>query len=137
MKYRIAVLSASLLTLPLSGCVTTGSDGVKSFPKQVLAASGERTRIRQDWSIKNDCSQDGLPKVRVPAAPAHGQVSIVEEGVFPNSRRLPKCRTKKVAGIATYYTSDPGYLGSDHLRLRQSYSGGDVTDTDVHIKVVR
>ncbi len=61
MKYKIAVLSASLLTLPLSGCVTTSADGVKVTQAHVTVAAGERTQIRKNWSIANDCSADGLP----------------------------------------------------------------------------
>ncbi|KTR05071.1 hypothetical protein NS365_13760 [Aureimonas ureilytica] len=139
MRYKIAALSASLLTLPLSGCVTTSADGVKVTQAHVTVAAGERTQIRKNWSIANDCSADGLPKVRVTQPPAHGQISIVNEDVYPNttSRRFAKCRTHKVKGTATYYTPNKGYVGNDQVRLRQSYVVDGVTDTDVYIKVVR
>ncbi len=136
MNYKIAILSASILSLPLSGCVTTGADGVKTNRSQVTVVSGERTQIRRNWSVDNDCSSQGLPKVRVLEGPAHGQVSIVTEKLFPNTRRA-KCRTQKVMGTVTYYTPDKGYVGPDRVKLRQSYPVNGVDDTKIDINVVR
>ena len=138
MNYKVSILSASLLTLPLSGCVTTSADGVKLTQEHATVVSGKRTQIRKSWSVANDCSSQGSPDVRVTQRPAHGDVSIMKEKIFPDTRnRLAKCRTQKVMGTTAYYTSDSGHVGPDQLRLRQSYPTGGVTDTEVHIKVVR
>ncbi|ARM88965.1 hypothetical protein RHEC894_CH02678 [Rhizobium sp. CIAT894] len=52
-------------------------------------------------------------------------------------RKVSKCETLKVNGVVGYYTSDPGYTGTDRLVIRSPYEEGKTDEGVLSVKVLR
>ncbi|PZM15006.1 hypothetical protein [Rhizobium tubonense] len=127
--YRFLACGAALAaTMALSSCVTN-STGVHAAESHVSVIAGKRTKIDTAFSEKKDCSLRVIPTVHIVEAPKHGSVVIVHETVVPDVktyrslRFFPKCNDVPVTGTVAYYTSAPGFVGSE--RVLTSHSTGE------------
>lgn len=137
MKNFFACLILAVAVISLSSCTTT-SNSFRQKSKSITALSGERTRIGQTWHINNDCSHADYPATHIVEQPKHGRLQIVHEPVFPNAAgKLAKCRTVKVGGVVGYYTSEPGYIGSDRIVLSSPYGDGKIEETVMNVNVIK
>lgn len=138
MKIR-SIFAFVLVCGALSGCVSTGPDGVvmKTTSKKVIA--GERTRVGYSWKLGPDCTANGVPQAYILEPPQHGKLVFTTEKNFPVSAQgiYAKCRDKKVDTIAGYYTSAPGYTGKDHAKFRISGQDGRIVDHSLDLDVVK
>lgn len=139
MKQKFALILLCISpSLVLAGCVTD-SGGLRTREENKLAVNGERTKFGAFWNLHPDCSAATLPNVRIIERPAHGTAEVVTEGVFPSGAKgkYAKCNGKAVKGQEIYYTSTPGYVGDDSIKLRSSYGLGYVDDVSIRVKVVK
>lgn len=123
--------------IALCGCTTTSdSFRQKSVSKTVL--TGEKTKLGQTWHVDKDCSFVGYLPTHVIEQPKHGRFQLVHESVFPNEKgALAKCRTVKVQGMVGYYTSEPGYIGSDKIVVRSPSGNGRVDEIIMNVNVIK
>jgi|SRR5579871_2832581 len=91
--------------------------------------SGVRTRITTHARFDNQCQPKAV-EIQIVAAPANGTLTsepedfLVPEQNARGERQPRQCVGKKIAGVAVYYQSKPGFAGSDDVRYRR------VTTTD-------
>ncbi|HEY0122231.1 MAG TPA: hypothetical protein VGC14_10820 [Rhizobium sp.] len=119
--------------MSLSGCVSAPIGGAKQSQFAVRAASGKKTPITSTSLVKPDCTFGGFPYTGIIKPPAHGKIDI-EHG--PVRSKYDKdsiafiCSGKPVKGNIIFYTSDPGFVGTDQFTVRLSGLNTDGTVQD-------
>ncbi|QND51767.1 hypothetical protein HB779_07510 [Phyllobacterium sp. 628] len=126
----------------VSGCVNhRGNEATNSanVSSEKSATTGKRSRIWSNYQVKEDCSSGIIPTLKVTSAPVHGKIEIVEETVSPE---IPadnvryKCNSRKYKAAVAYYTSEPGFSGTDKVSLYADWRSDQMfTYTTVRIKV--
>jgi hypothetical protein len=121
MKIALACVGASLA---LASCVVvndrqadvTTAHQAKDAPQVRGALSGQRQLIASFYATGPDCTSLGYPTLKVAKPPQHGQVSV-EEGTalagFGKNDVRNVCNGKSVPATVIYYTSEPGFIGTD------------------------
>jgi hypothetical protein len=140
MRYRIIDSAVALIGLvaALFVLVASASDaGAQTRSHHFNAAQGRDTRIRWFSTSDRQCRQQGFPVYTILSPPAHGKLSFREEWGAINMPRAevphlaPQCRGKPILGKAIYYRPDPGYRGSDRVRVQTYFPPRDLTIVDV------
>lgn len=91
------------------------------------AFAGTRQRVGYYAELNPDCSSAGIPAVRTEELPTHGNVVTAQGEAYtsyPSSSQRYSCNTIKTRMIEVFYTSVPGYRGSDEFVLRTIFSDG-------------
>jgi hypothetical protein len=82
------------------------------------AVSGRKQLIETFLAAKPDCTSPGYPTLKVAKAPQHGQVSV-EQGTgvaaFPKENPRSACNGQEFPATVVYYTSEPGFTGTDSV----------------------
>ncbi len=80
------------------------------------AESGKKQLFETAAALNPDCSIAGEPFITVVKAPTNGQMTV-EKGeafpTFPKENVRSACNTQKVPATLLYYTSNPGFTGTD------------------------
>lgn len=96
------------------------SPPTEAGPKVRGALSGAKQQIAEFYFVNPDCTSGGYPTLKVAKQPQHGQISI-EQGTayaeFTRDKAFAACNGKKVPATLVYYTSEPGFVGSDEVAL--------------------
>ena len=136
-------MSAFIAVLPaLSGCVSAPIGGAKQNSQTVKVISGKKTAVGSSSLVKQDCTFASYPYNGVVKPPAHGKLDI-EHGTthprFAKDSMAYLCSNKAVNGNIIYYTSNPGFVGSDQYTLRVTglNSANPLEDENVSVKVVK
>jgi hypothetical protein len=120
----LAVASALALALALASCVVinTNSPGAttarQTTGKPIIrgALSGQRQILASFYAAASDCTSLGYPTLKVAKAPKHGEVSV-EQGTaladFEKDDARNVCNGKSLPATVIYYTSEPGFIGTD------------------------
>ena len=92
------------------------------------ALSGVRQQINSFYNLNPDCTSGGYPTLKVARAPQHGQV-VVEQGMdfaeFPKDNIRSACNGRSVPATLIFYTSEPGFVGTDTVAFdRIGVAGG-------------
>jgi hypothetical protein len=96
------------------------------------AFSGIRQQVGYYTERNPDCSSAGMPVVRTDVLPTHGTVVTAEgEGYtnYPQTNQRYACNATKARLIQVFYTSVPGYRGSDEFVIHAIFPSG-VARTD-------
>lgn len=126
----------SFAALSLAGCTTV--PGVKDYSHRFATVSGERTKVRESWRLKLNCSPDVPPNVRVMTPPQHGKIEIVPGDIYTHIKgEGAKCNGTTVRGLVSYYTSAPGYVGEDKAIIRESYGDGHIENLTLEFNIIR
>ena len=85
-----------------------------------VALSGKAQVVQSYMSLNADCSSSGKSVVRIVEAPTHGNITIADDVAYPwfekeNQRYV--CNTKQVPATNVTYQSDPGFIGTDTMKL--------------------
>lgn len=125
----------------LTACNTVngpGADGLRHNHRSVAAVSGQKTRIGINFKTNGNCGVDQQPDVTVIKPPQHGKIDTQTEAGYTHfTNANARCNTQKMPGMATYYTSAPGYSGKDKVVTRVSFRDGRVDEDTVDINVVK
>ena len=104
----------------------------------MTARSGERTSVLQNVHLNGDCKFIDYPRVDIMEQPKHGRIEIVHQPVTADSGgKKMKCDKVKADGVAVYYTSQPGYVGSDKFIIRTPEDHGRIAEGVAEVKVVK
>ena len=90
------------------------------------------------FSLKDDCTTDGVPTMKMDRQPEHGTADIVPRTDFPNvtaTGASPTCADKKVTGVALEYTPIKTYEGFDYLEFETLTKSGALTFYKTQIAV--
>jgi hypothetical protein len=102
------------------------------------AESGKKQILGSASSTLPDCTMDGYPIVTVTGKPSNGQVVIEKDLAYPS---FPKdnvrsvCNAQKVPGVSFYYTSNPGFVGTDNTVLDLLFPDGSIRKYNFSISV--
>jgi hypothetical protein len=86
----------------------------------VTVTQGITATVNFSFSVKPDCTPDGLAALRIDQQPAHGtaKISPREDYAAASQGDLPVvCRDKKIAGIALEYSPARDYVGPDLIEF--------------------
>jgi hypothetical protein len=122
------VLAAGLST---SGCQTSdlSSTVTGSASIAVSAKSGHKTILSHIFKVNPDCSSSRIPDIFVSEAPKHGSVTIIRTNTSPSYKpghALYKCNGRRISSAAAVYTSVPGYVGKDQVKVSARLNGNPV-----------
>ena len=116
------LLSAACIAagFALTSCAQTGQQPPKTAgentPQVRGAVSGVKQQIAQFSFVNPDCVTGGYPTLKIAKQPQHGQISIEQGAAYPEFAKDDvrySCNSKKVPSTLIFYTSEPGYTGSD------------------------
>jgi hypothetical protein len=86
------------------------------------ALSGQRQIIASFYATASDCTSLGYPTLKVAKAPKHGEVSV-EQGTaladFGKDDARNICNGRSVPATVIYYTSEPGFIGTDSAEFER------------------
>jgi hypothetical protein len=128
--YLSAFLSAGMA---LSGCVSAPIGGAKQSQFSGRIAPGKKTRITGASLVKPDCTFAGFPYTGIIKQPTHGRIDIEHGPVaakFPKGSNAYFCSGKSVQGNNIFYTSNPGFVGTDQFTARLTGLNTDGTVQD-------
>ncbi len=92
----------------------------------------------QNVHLNGDCKFIDYPRVDIVEQPKHGRIEIVHQPVIADSGgKKMKCDKVKANGVAVYYISQPGYVGSDRFILRTPEESGRIEEGVANVKVVK
>jgi hypothetical protein len=142
---NVSIAYASVLVgigVLLSGCVGTPIGGTKQGAYVARAVSGKKTLVGTSSAVKPDCTFHAYPYNHVVQPASHGKVDIehgIVKGNFAKDSDAFMCSNKPVQGNMIYYTSNPGFVGTDQFTLRVTTlnSNQRVADENVTIKVLK
>lgn len=120
-----AALAHMGISLMLASCVTINDRTVKEEGTQAEqtrqvrgAVSGQKQVIVSFYATAPDCTSLGYPTLKLAKPPQHGQVSIEKGAAFATfGKDDPRsvCNGKEVPATVIYYTSNPGFIGTDSV----------------------
>ena len=107
------------------------------FNKTTFA--GKTIEIIHVYSLNPDCSQRGVPNLKILQQPSHGQAVLVQREDFPTyppNHPNFACNKTKVPVVAIDYTPSQGFTGSDLMSIEAVFpSGKDSNEVKVQINV--
>ena len=109
--------------------------------REVSSISGEPAVVARhiQWKTK-DCSQNGLPVVKISRKPAHGATNLTAGSVtIGNNRTNPaqdQCRGKEITGVILNYQSNPEFVGTDIVTYTVTINGSTSYTNTVTIDVL-
>lgn len=83
--------------------------------EEVTAQSGEEVRVGWIGSVGENCQANTLPIIAPAELAKHGQIKLVEGEVQTDT--VPDCPGVKIPAIVVFYTSSPGFKGTDNFAL--------------------
>jgi len=115
-----------LEVLAITATLIAASDFAEAKAVSKTTAPGERVLMYTYANWKSDCSSNGGGVVTLVTRPQHGRVSP-HKGIVPiGPHRLfgiTKCYGKPIMGFQVYYTSAPGFRGTDSFTIKVKYEG--------------
>lgn len=136
MKNIFTYSISAVAMISLSSCTTTSS--VKHDSHRMTARSGERTAVLQNAHLNGDCKFISYPRVDIVEQPKHGRTEIVRQTIVVDAGgKKMKCDKVRADGVKVYYTSQPGYVGSDTFILRTPEEQGRIVEGVAEVKVVK
>lgn len=130
---RSGLIAASLSLL--GGCATqpaqapvaaTQAANRPAITHQRGALPGKRQQVAFLTAANPDCSPVGITP-DLTFRPEHGTVEFVslnDFGEWPSSNPRSKCNDRRVPGTGVFYTSDPGFRGTDTFVVTWVTAGG-------------
>jgi hypothetical protein len=119
------LLSGFIALLMVFGWISVGQ--TRELPVQTLrpvVLSDMRSRVARFDQVEPDCSAVA-PLVVVKKPPTKGRIEIEEDMGFTNyakETRQYKCNDQRTLGVAIFYTSDPGFKGTDRFEVEVFYA---------------
>jgi len=102
------------------------------------AESGVRQKIGSVYAVDLDCSSLTPTSLKVVKSPQHGNLAIENGEEFieyaKDNVRAP-CNGKKAPARVLYYTSEPGFVGTDALAVEGITTNGFITHYEYQINV--
>lgn len=130
-KQVLLVAAAISSALLVAGCQTSDlkTSRTGSTVYAFSAKSGQKTGLVSNYMVNPDCSSGKVPDFKVATAPANGTVDLWRGTVSPSfaqGHAQEKCNARKVAAVGAFYTSKPGFVGTDRLVVSSKAPGSDV-----------
>jgi hypothetical protein len=118
--------------------VSSHRDAVQKIRVSKAVIGSSKIVIWGGASIDPDCSEHPGYTLSVVRPPEHGEVQVVEEGVylaFPHGNPRAACNSQKVPGRKAYYTANPGFSGHDRVVLEGVTEDGTMRDVTIDVDV--
>lgn len=125
---------------PATGTATAqaGSTSATSNVVQKGAVSGAKQQIGHYIQLTPACETLGYAAVRITQPPTNGQISIEQGEDYPSYNkdnvRYP-CDSKKVPAMLLFYTSKPGFTGTDSVVVDAIFADGGLIHREFTISV--
>jgi len=82
------------------------------------ALSGQKQLIASFYAVASNCTSAGYPTLKLAKPPQHGQVSVeqgTEIATFGRDDPRRPCNGEEFPATTLYYTSEPGFVGTDSV----------------------
>ena len=118
--------------LVIASCLVCVSAAAQQGGVSATAQSGVKTQIATHDRFDKQC-RPGQVEISVLAPPASGTVSTEPKDIVIRAQNRygdtqpSQCVGKTVTGVAIFYQSKPGFVGTDSFRYRRS-NPGDAND---------
>jgi hypothetical protein len=83
------------------------------------------------------CKFFGYPKVSLSIQPKHGTFTFTKGPALPNVSKSSKCYNVKIPHILGLYQPNPGFVGTDRVKIRSSLIGGGFAYVNITIRVIK
>lgn len=107
-------------------------------PAPKSAESGKKQLMGSAVSINPDCSAAGEPVVTIVKPPTNGRMTAEKGETYPSFvKENPRsaCNSKKVPATNIYYTSNPGFTGTEYATVEVLFPQGNIDRGDLIITV--
>lgn len=124
--------------MPTTTAEQTPVPPAKTGPDLRGAESGQKSRMAMFLGANPDCSSTGYPNVKITTQPQFGQLSIERGEDFPSFKKenpRSECNTQRLPSIRVFYTSNPGYTGTDRFELQTLYPAGRLVENSYQVTV--
>ena len=90
---------------------------------------GVTALVNFSFSLKPDCTIDGLPAIRIEQQPAHGTAQISPRHDYALLPELvpAACRDRQISGVVLEYTPARDYIGPDFIQFETTTKAGKTT----------
>ena len=112
---RFPMMKSSALSAILLGLLALPAAAQTAAPVSVAAKAGQEVRAGWVGSVGADCKPNPAPTLTPSKLAAHGQIKLQQADVKTNS--FPACPGITVPAVVVFYTSSPGFKGSDAFTL--------------------
>jgi hypothetical protein len=117
-----------------------GAQELPSANSNPVVLSEERTQVYRTFDLNPDCTAAGTITIRVTKDPVKGHVDIEDilgfstyaQQQFP---QLYHCNAQQTYGTSVFYTSAPGFKGTDNLELEAINAHGQSRKVRLRITV--
>jgi hypothetical protein len=113
---RSALLIGSLILASQAQAQTPTSEA------QVKVSGGQEARLLALNNTAGNCSGFPMPEVRISETPRSG-IIIVRYGISKFADDAPQCAGRQVPGLGVYYRPNPGFSGTDKIRIESGATG--------------
>lgn len=148
LKMTVAVAcSLALLSVSPSIAKKKAPDGITpgiERPKNGDAVSwtstiqtGKVLNTYQTTTMNGACKFLGYPKVSLSIKPKNGVFTFTKGPALPNVSKDSKCYNVKIQHILGHYRPNPGFLGTDRVKIRGSLPGGGFSYANITIQVTK
>ena len=142
LRWRHFLLSLVVLLSGVSVCGSAYSQDHRS--SRINVEHGKMSRIKWHSTVDGRCRQEGFPIYKILLPPTHGKLSYRKEmGAVgapipdPQVPIPPHCLGVRMLGRAIYYQSDPGFRGTDRVRVQTYFAPSHTTIENTIVITVR
>ena len=129
---------AAAQSVTITAAPSTAPKGYDEVHYSRAGLSGQEIRVWGAMMLDPDCSPHGSMATQIVEAPRHGRAAVSDEPFYPSftpPNPRAACDTKKAPGKQVFYTSEPGFHGSDMIVVQNATSEGMVRKIIIDIDV--
>jgi len=113
------------------GVATTVGGCQPKGPVALAVPSNTPQRLDFFYSANDDCSSAGQTVVQVTTLPANGKAEIKfakDYPAYPDTNPHKSCNKTALDTTQIWYTPNPGFIGTDSLKVTATFPAGAPTD---------
>ena len=121
------------VTAMIELCAAGGVWAQDSTYRSVRAMSGQSVRLSAHFTLKQDCSAQPAPEIRVVTPPSNGTLSV--RVATARAPQAGQCRNIETPARVVFYQSHQGYTGPDQVVVELKKANGSTETQSVAITV--
>ena len=99
--------------------------------------AGKVLHTYQTTYMNEACKFLGYPKVSLSVSPKHGSFTFTKGPALPNVSKRSRCYNVKIPHVLGEYRPNPGFTGTDQVKIRSAQIGGGYSYVTIKIQVTK